>query len=192
MAEQQRSNVVDFTKDLHPDFVKWCVCPLALLLLLAIVLIVVILKMFHVEDPIMKINIVDVAKLNHLNTTTLIADVSIKSPNFASFEYSNTTTTLYYHGIMVGKARGPPGRAKARSTIRMTITMNVITQCIVSSPYFKKDLLSGVFITIGNFSRVPRKVKILNLFKKHVVTTNCTTIFSIFTQEFKEQICKWK
>ncbi|KAJ1396203.1 Late embryogenesis abundant protein [Sesbania bispinosa] len=193
MAEQPRSNEVDFTKDLHPDFIKRCVCPLALLMLLATVLIVVILTIFHVKHPIVQINSVGVAKLNPISNTTLIADVSIKNPNFASFEYSNTTTTLYYHGIMVGEARGPPRRAKARHTIRMTVTMNVITQRIICSPYFKKDLRSGVFITIGRFSGVPGKVKILNLFKKHVVvTTNSTTTFRIFTQVFKEQICKWK
>ncbi|KAJ1388152.1 Late embryogenesis abundant protein [Sesbania bispinosa] len=173
-------------------FMKLCVCLLALLLLLAAILIgVAILTVFHVNDPIMQINNVKVAKFNLLGNTTLIADVSMKNPNVASFEYSNTTTTLYYRGIMVGEARGPPGKAKARHTIRMNMTMNVITPRIVSSPYFKKDLHSGVF-TIGSFSRVPGKVKILNLFKKHVVvTTDCITTFSIFSQETNKQICKW-
>ncbi|KAJ1381396.1 Late embryogenesis abundant protein [Sesbania bispinosa] len=173
-------------------FIKRCVFLLALLLLLAALLIgVAILTVFHVKDPIMYINNVKVAKFNPFGNTTLIADVSIKNTNFASFEYSNTTTTLNYRGIKVGEERGPPGKAKARHTLRMNTTMNVITPRIVSSPYFKKDLHSRVF-TMSNFSRVPGKVKILNLFKQHVVvTTDCITTFSIFSQEIKKHICMW-
>ncbi|KAJ1381400.1 Late embryogenesis abundant protein [Sesbania bispinosa] len=173
-------------------FIKQCVFLLALLLLLAALLIgVAILTVFHVKDPNMQINNVKDAKFNPIGNTTLIADVSMKNPNFASFEYSNTTTTLYYRGIMVGEERGPPGKAKARHTLRMNTTMNVITPRIVSSPYFKKDLHSGVF-TMSSFSRVPGKVNILNLFKQHVVvTTDCITTFSIFSQEIKKHICMW-
>ncbi|KAJ1379927.1 Late embryogenesis abundant protein [Sesbania bispinosa] len=97
-------------------FMKRFVCPLALLLLLAAEIIgVVILTMFHVKDPIMQINNVKVTEFNPIGNTTLITDVSMKNPNFASFEYNNTTTTLYYRGIMVGEARGPPGKAKAKA-----------------------------------------------------------------------------
>ncbi|KAJ1388150.1 Late embryogenesis abundant protein [Sesbania bispinosa] len=107
-------------------FMKRCVCLLALLLLLAAVLIgIAILTVFHVNDPIMQINNVKVAKFNLLSNTTLIADVSMKNPNFASFEYSNTTTTMYYRGIMVGEARGQPGKVKARHAIRMNMTRNL-------------------------------------------------------------------
>ncbi|TKY45814.1 Late embryogenesis abundant protein [Spatholobus suberectus] len=145
-------------------------------------------------------NGVKITKLELVNTITpkpganmsLIADVSVKNPNVASFRYSNTTTSLYYRGVMVGEARGPPGRAKARRTIRMNVTVDVITDRIISIPDFGTDLGSGL-LTMCSFSRVPGQVKILNLFKRHVVVKmNCSTTFNISTRAIKEQSCQRK
>ncbi|XP_061349924.1 late embryogenesis abundant protein At1g64065 [Gastrolobium bilobum] len=181
-------------------FIKRCACPLAFLLLLAIVIIALIFTVFRIKDPIIKMNGVKVTKLELVNSITpkpgvnmsLIADISVKNPNVASFRYSNTTTTLYYHGIMVGEARGPPGRAKARRTIRMNVTVDVITDRIMSSPDLTTELGSGL-LTMNSFSRVPGRVKILNLFKKHIVVKmNCTTTFNISTRAIEEQNCKRK
>lgn len=167
------------------------------LLLLAILIIVLIFTVFRVKDPVITMNGVRITKLELSNTMTLqtranmslVADVSVKNPNVASFRYSNTTTSLYYRGVMVGEARGPPGRAKARRTIRMNVTIDVITDRVVSSPDFTTDLGSGL-MTMSSFSRVPGQVKILNLFKRHVVVKmNCSTTFNISTQAIKEQSC---
>ncbi|KAK7382037.1 hypothetical protein VNO80_00682 [Phaseolus coccineus] len=184
-------------KQAHKKLIKRCACPLIFLLLLAIVIIVLIFTVFRVKDPVITMNGVKITKLELSNTMTpqsganmsLVADVSVKNPNVASFRYSNTTTSLYYRGIMVGEARGPPGRAKARRTIRMNVTIDVIADRVVSSPDFRTDLGSGL-MTMSSFSRVPGQVKILNLFKRHVVVKmNCSTTFNISTQAIKEQSC---
>ncbi|XP_014515388.1 late embryogenesis abundant protein At1g64065 [Vigna radiata var. radiata] len=181
----------------HKKLIKRCACPLISLLLLAILIIVLIFTVFRVKDPVITMNGVRITKLELSNTMTLqtranmslVADVSVKNPNVASFRYSNTTTSLYYRGVMVGEARGPPGRAKARRTIRMNVTIDVITDRVVSSPDFTTDLGSGL-MTMSSFSRVPGQVKILNLFKRHVVVKmNCSTTFNISTQAIKEQSC---
>lgn len=91
----------------------------------------------------------------------------------------------------MGEARGPPGRAKARRTLRMNVTIDVIMDRVVSSPDFATDLGSGL-LTMSSFSRVSGQVKILNLIKRHVVKMNCTTTFNISTQAIKEQSCKRK
>ncbi|KAK7349475.1 hypothetical protein VNO77_06869 [Canavalia gladiata] len=188
------------TSPARTKFIKWWACPLAFLLLLAIIIIVLIFTVFHVKDPDIRMNGVKITKLELVNTLTpkpganmsLIADVSVKNPNVASFRYSNTTTSLFYHGIMVGEARGPPGRAKAKRTIRMNVSIDVITDRIVSNPDFRTDFVSGL-LTMTSFSRVPGQVKILNLFKKHIVVKmNCTTTFNISTQGIQEQSCKRK
>ncbi|RDX89007.1 Late embryogenesis abundant protein, partial [Mucuna pruriens] len=180
--------------------IKRCACPLTFLLLLAIVIIILIFTVFRVKEPVITMNGVKITKLELVNSTTpqpganmsLIADVSVKNPNAASFRYSNTTTSLYYHGMVVGEARGPPGRAKARRTIRMNVTVDVITNRIISTPNFMTDLASGL-LTVSSFSRVPGQVKILNMFKRHVVVKmNCTTTFNISTQAIQHQSCKRK
>ncbi|ESW07142.1 hypothetical protein PHAVU_010G105100 [Phaseolus vulgaris] len=188
-------------KQAHKKLIKRCACPLISLLLLAIVVIVLIFTVFRVKDPVMTMNGIKITTLELSNTDmtpqsganmSLVADVSVKNPNVASFKYSNTTTSLYYRGIMVGEARLPPGRAKARRTIRMNVTIDVITDRLVSSPDFRTDLGSGL-MTMSSFSRVPGQVKILNLFKRHVVVKmNCSTTFNISTQAIKEQSCLGK
>lgn len=72
----------------------------------------------------------------------------------------------------------------------MNVTIDVITDRVVSSPDFATDLGSGL-LTMSSFSRVPGQVKILNLIKRHV-KMNCTTTFNISTQAIKEQSCKRK
>ncbi|XP_057454700.1 uncharacterized protein LOC130746168 [Lotus japonicus] len=182
-------------------FIKRFACPLVFLLLLAVVIIVLIFTVFRIKNPVIKMNSIQITNLNLTNIVaakpgvnlSVIADVSVKNPNAASFRYSNTTTSLYYRGVMVGEARGPPGRAKAGRTIRMNLTVDVITDRInLSSSDLRNDLSSGV-LTMNSFSRVPGQVKILNLFKKHVVVKmNCSTTFNVTTREIQEQNCKRK
>lgn len=199
-SSDEDDNTLHHQSQAHKKFIKRCACPLAFSILIAIVIIVLIFTIFRVKDPVITMNGVKITKLELVNNSiitpksganmSLIADVSVKNPNVASFRYSNTTTSLYYHGIMVGEAHGPPGKAKARRTIRMNVTVDVVTDRVVSSPDFISDLGLGL-LTMSSFSRVPGQVKILNLFKRHVVVKmNCTTTFNISTQAIKEQSCK--
>ncbi|KAK7274292.1 hypothetical protein RIF29_15375 [Crotalaria pallida] len=173
-------------------FNNCCACLFAFLLLLAIIIIVLRFTIFRVREPVITMNGVNVTKLDLVNNISLIADVSIENPNFVSFKYSNTTTNLNYHGIIVGEARGPPGRAKARRTTRMNVTVDVITNRVMSNSNFSADFGSGL-LTMSTFSRVPGQVKILKLFKKHVVVKmNCTITFNVTSQGIQDQNCKQK
>uniref|UniRef100_A0A0R0IZS9 Uncharacterized protein n=1 Tax=Glycine max TaxID=3847 RepID=A0A0R0IZS9_SOYBN len=51
-------------------------------------------------------------------------------------QYHKAPTGQHHHGVLVREARGPPGRAKARRTLRMNVTIDVITDRVVSSPDF--------------------------------------------------------
>uniref|UniRef100_A0A2N9GUH8 Late embryogenesis abundant protein LEA-2 subgroup domain-containing protein n=1 Tax=Fagus sylvatica TaxID=28930 RepID=A0A2N9GUH8_FAGSY len=100
-------------------YLKCCGCFTALLLILAVLIIVLTFTVFHIRDPMVRINSLTLQNLANGTVRqgvniTLIADVSVKNPNAASFIYSNSTTTIYYHGEMVGEARIPSGKAKAR------------------------------------------------------------------------------
>ncbi|KAI4328845.1 hypothetical protein L6164_021168 [Bauhinia variegata] len=204
VADRPSSGDDDDTLDLkrirRRKIMKWCVCMTCFLLLVTTVIIVLIFTVFRVRDPIIRMNGFRVTKLELINKTipkpgvnmSVIADVSVKNPNAASFRYSNTTATLYYHGITVGEARGPPGQSKARRTTRMNITIDIITDRLLSSPNLSTDVDSGL-LTMSIYSTVPGRVKILNLFRKHVVVkTNCTATVNISSQAIKEQKCKRK
>ncbi|KAL6128633.1 hypothetical protein ACLB2K_071988 [Fragaria x ananassa] len=181
-------------------FINCCGCITAVVLIQAVVIIILAFTVFRVKEPKIMMNKVTVTKLELVNGTTpkpgtnisLTADVSVKNPNVASFKYSNTTTTLYYHGTVVGEARGPPGRAKARRTMRMNITVDIITDILTTNPNLKTDVGSGL-LTMSSYSRIPGRVNMLNIVKKHVVVKmNCTMTVNISSQAIQEQKCKRK
>ncbi|XVF33249.1 hypothetical protein REPUB_Repub17cG0152700 [Reevesia pubescens] len=181
-------------------FIKCCGCISALMIIPAVVIIILIFTVFRVKDPTIKMNGVTVTNLELINGTTprpgsnisLIADVSVKNPNVASFKFRNTTTTLYYYGTVVGDARGPAGSAKARRTMRMNITVDIITDRLLASPNLVADVSSGT-LTMSSYSRIGGRVNMLNIIKKHVtVTMNCSMTVNISSQAIQEQKCKRK
>ncbi|XWS32118.1 hypothetical protein CRYUN_Cryun23aG0133500 [Craigia yunnanensis] len=180
--------------------IKCCGCIATVMIFQAVVIIILIFTVFRVKDPVIKMNGVIVTKLELGNGTTfkpgsnisLLADVSVKNPNVASFKYRNTTTTLYYYGTVVGDARGPAGRAKAQRTMRMNITVDIITDRLLASPNFVADLSSGT-LTLSSYSGVGGRINMLNIIKKHVtVKMNCSMEVNISTQEIQEHKCKRK
>ncbi|KAF8412182.1 hypothetical protein HHK36_000141 [Tetracentron sinense] len=179
-------------------YIKCCGCIMALMLIQAVTIIVLIFTVFRVKDPIIKMNGVKVQQFQLINGTipapgvnmTLIADVSVKNPNVASFKFGNTTTTLYYWGTVVGEARNPPGQAKARRTLRMNITIEIIPDRLLANPNLISDVGSKL-LTMSTYTRSGGRVKILKIIKKHVVVKmNCTVTVNITSQEIQEQKCK--
>ncbi|PIN13679.1 hypothetical protein CDL12_13700 [Handroanthus impetiginosus] len=186
------------TKVRRRRWLKCCGCVTAILLIQAIVIVILIFTVFKVKDPIIRMNGVTVQSLDLINGTTprpgsnmsIIADVSVKNPNFASFKYKNTTTTLFYRGTVIGDAHGPPGSARARRTMRMNVTVDIITDRLLTQPNLSSDINSGL-LTISSYTRVGGKVKII--FKKHVtVTMNCSMTVNITSRAIQQQKCKRK
>ncbi|KAJ8748960.1 hypothetical protein K2173_013398 [Erythroxylum novogranatense] len=180
--------------------IKLCWCITAFLVIVAIVVTVLIFTIFRVKDPIIKMNGVTISKLELINGTipdpksniTLLADLSVKNPNLASFKYSNTTTSIFYHGGLVGEVRGPPGRAKPRRTMRMNLTVDIMTDRLISDPNLFADVSSGV-VTMTSFSRVPGKMKFLKIIRKHVtVKMNCSLELNVLSQKIHTQKCNRK
>ncbi|KAB1219514.1 hypothetical protein CJ030_MR3G012310 [Morella rubra] len=180
--------------------IKCCGYIAALMAIQAVVIVILIFTVFRVKDPIIKMNGVTITRLELINNTTpkpgvnmsLTADVSVKNPNVASFKYRNTTTTLFYHGAVVGEARVPPGQAKPRRTMQMNISVDIITDRLLSSPNLQADVGSGL-LTMSSYSRIPGRVKMLSIIKKHVVVKmNCTMTVNISSRAIQNQKCKRK
>lgn len=181
--------------------IKCCGCITAVLLTAAIVIVILIFTIFRIKNPWIKLNGVTITQLELINNTnipkpgvniSLIADVSVKNPNIASFRYNNTTSAIYYHGEVVGEARGPPGRAKARRTMRMNVTVDIMTGKLVSSPNLSTEAGTGL-LTMDSYSKIPGRVKLLNIIKKHItVTMNCSITVNISSQAIQAQKCRKK
>ncbi|KAL3655645.1 hypothetical protein CASFOL_000041 [Castilleja foliolosa] len=146
--------------------------------------IALIFTVFKVKDPVIQMNSVAVALLDLVSGTTtpwpgsnmtLDADFSVKNPNYESFRYQNTTTTIYYCGVLIGEARGPPGRARARTrqTMRVNVTVDVMTDRVISQPRLGSDI-SSELLTMSSYTVVDGRVKILMIRKHVTVRINMT------------------
>ncbi|KAM7508612.1 hypothetical protein LguiA_019065 [Lonicera macranthoides] len=180
--------------------IKCCGCISATLLVQAIVIVILIFTVFKFKDPVIKMNGVTVDRLDLINGTiprpgsnmSLTADVSVKNPNYASFKYRNTTTSLYYRGSIVGEARGPPGKAKARRTMRFNVSVDIITDQLLGNPNLQSDMSSNL-LTMTTYTKIGGRVKLLKIIKKHVtVNMNCSMTINVTSREIQDQKCKRK
>ena len=74
----------------------------------------------------------------------------------------------------------------------MNITVNIFTDRLMSNPNVRADMGSRL-LTMNSYSRIPGKVKMLNIIKKHVVMKmNCTIAINISSQAIQEQKCMRK
>ena len=111
---------------------KCCGCAAALVLIQAVVVLILIFTVFQVKDPVLRMNSfkmdgLDLSNPNSGRNLTVPADVSVKNRNVASFKFTNATlTTIYYDGVAVGEGRTPPGVARARRTLRLNVTIDVM------------------------------------------------------------------
>lgn len=180
-------------------YIKCCGCVTAIFLILAVIILVLSFTVFHVKNPVIRMNKITLQQLDLLlrNGTyqsdvnvTFLADVSVKNPNVASFKFNNGTTTIYYGGKMVGEARTPPGKAKAWRTFHMNVTVNIIPDKMLDVPSLMSDLSSRV-LTMTSNTIIGGKVKILKIFKKYVVVeVNCSVTYNISLQAIQEENCR--
>lgn len=195
--EESHSN----TKEIHRKRLvrKCCSCAAAVLLVAAALILILAFTVFKVKNPVITLNGVNIEKLEFVNGTsmpkpgsnmTLRADISVKNLNYASMEYGNTSSSLLYHGTVVGEARGPPGTTRARRTARMNITVDIMTDRIVSQPSLSGDMSKGM-LTINSYTRVEGKVKFLKVIEKHlVVKMNCSVSLNVSSRQIQHQECQ--
>ncbi|XP_009334495.1 late embryogenesis abundant protein At1g64065 [Pyrus x bretschneideri] len=177
-------------------YVHCCGCVSAVFLIIAVTAIVLGFTVFHVKDPKIKMNEVTVQRLELANGTlrsdtniTLLADVSVKNPNVASFKYSNATTLVYYSGTEVGEGRTPAGVAKARRTSRMNVTVDIVPRKILGVPGLMREVASGE-LTMTTYTRIQGKVKVVMVKKNVVVELNCTVRYNFSSGEIQREDCK--
>ncbi|PKI38274.1 hypothetical protein CRG98_041321 [Punica granatum] len=84
------------------------------------------------------------------------------------------------------EAHGLPGRARPRRTMRMNTTVDIIPDTLMLSP----NLSSGLLLT-SSYLRIPRRMKMLNIIKKHVIMKmRRAMVVNISSQAIQEQKCK--
>ncbi|XP_062074464.1 uncharacterized protein LOC133778521 [Humulus lupulus] len=180
-------------------YVKCCGCVTAILVLIAVTFIILAFTVFHVRGPIVKMITVtgdprQLANITALvaasSNLTLIADMSVKNPNVASYRFGNTTTAVYCGGAEVGEGRNLGGIARARRTMRMNLTVDVSPAKLLTAPGFLAEYQANKSLTMNSFTRIVGRVKILNIVKKEVVVRlNCTVTYNLSSNAIQRQHC---
>lgn len=167
--------------------VRCCGCTVAVLLIISVTVIVLFTTVFRVHDPTVLINIVMIQRPEMANNgtirtdvnVTLLSDVSIKNPNVAGFKLTDTITSVYYNGTLVGEVTNYAGgtAVKARRSFRRNVTVELIPDKIMGAPSFGRDISLGS-LTLRSSSRISGRVKIIKIIKKELtVELDCTTIY---------------
>ncbi|KAF8088317.1 hypothetical protein N665_0546s0045 [Sinapis alba] len=181
--------------------IKCLICIIVTSLVLTTVVLTLVFMVFRVKAPIIEMNGVTVngqdstagTQILLLGTNiSMIVDVSVKNPNSVTFRYSNTTTDIYYKGIVVGEARGPPGKARAHGKARMNMTVDIRIDRLVLEPGLVREVSVSGLVNLWSYTKVSGKVKIMGIVKKHVtVKMNCTMAVDISRQAIIQDVeCK--
>ncbi|PON97738.1 Immunoglobulin-like fold containing protein [Trema orientale] len=178
------------------SYAKCCGCAAAIIVIIAVAMLILAFTVFHVRGPIVRMNSVTVDPLQIGNGTirtgsnlTLVADVSVKNPNAASFRFGNTTTAVYYGGAAVGEGMNPAGLARARRTMRMNLTVEIVRARLMAAPGLMAEVGSGS-LTMDSYTKIEGRVKILNIVKKSVeVKLNCTLTYNFTSKGIERQKC---
>lgn len=130
-----------------------------------IIIVTILLILLHKTPPKLRFQTLTIERLT-LNTTSfrvrLDGEVALKNPNFGQFKFPEGKIVILYRNNSVGGAVIPAGRAKARSTEKMNVTV------VAESKDFGGEgrmTLSSNAVLNGRISVSKRKVK---------ATMNCT------------------
>ncbi|KAL1532746.1 late embryogenesis abundant protein-like protein [Salvia divinorum] len=175
---------------------KCCGCSAALLLILAVAILILMLTIFNVKHPTLEINSVKIDGLgllsNNTNSNTnltLVAGVSIKNPNAASFKFHEAATDVYYDGTLVGESRAPAGEAGPRRTRRMDVLADLMVDRLVGVSRFGSDFERGS-LAISTYTRVKGVVKITDVIKRSfVLNIKCGMNVDVRSQVVQGRSC---
>jgi hypothetical protein len=173
-------------------------------ILVAATLLAVTLTVYRVREPVMTMNAISLKDPGAAATAaysstpppvltlTVVADVSVRNPNAASLWYGATETSVYYRSRRVGEARGPPGTAPARRTMRMNVTVDVAVGALLGDPAFLDDVAAGGAVEVATATRVRGRVAVLGgLVRRRVVLEmNCTATIAVADMSISDQSCE--
>ncbi|TXG50586.1 hypothetical protein EZV62_023110 [Acer yangbiense] len=170
-------------------YIQCCGC-LTVLLLIPVVVIIVLFTVFHVKNPGIRMNSVSIQQQLEVDgdqNMTLVVDVQMKNPNYASFKFGNATTVVYYDGVAVGEGRIPAGMAKARWTLQMNVTVDIVPEKVLIVQKLKSDNMSSETLNFSSYTRIVGKVKMLKIIKKNVVVVlNCSVTYNVTSQVIQD------
>ncbi|KAL7146241.1 hypothetical protein ABFS83_06G027200 [Erythranthe nasuta] len=144
------------------------------IILQTLIIVVFGLIFLRVTTPKIRFSSITVEKLT-VNSTTpsfsikLNGEVTVKNSNFGHFKFSDSEISVLYRGSAVGNAAVPAGRAGARSTKKMNLTVAVESKS-GSTANLGGDLNSGK-IALTSQATLSGKIHLFKVIKKRKTAT---------------------
>lgn len=186
---------VEFTSRRRQRCIKCCGCSVAASLILLVTVLILMLTVLHVKDPLLKLNSVTINGVDSLSVNnsnrnmTLVADVTLKNPNAASFRFYNATTHVYYGGSVVGEGRMEAGRVGARRSVGVSVAVEVVVGKMVGVESFGSDLSRGI-LGIRMLTRMSGRVRVRGVSKRSVVVEmNCSMNVNVSRKDIEDRDC---
>nr|XP_010931925.1 uncharacterized protein LOC105052703 [Elaeis guineensis] len=157
------------------------------IVLLIVTLVILYFTMFKPKDPEVETTLVNIRNIEFglfptptLNLS-LALDIFINNRNYAAFKNDNTTTNIYYRGVLVGLSPIEAGTVRPRGTKNISCVAKIQVEKIISNPYFLPDIASGP-LNLTSSTNMDGKAMVLKIFKLrasiHVACNISVFVFS--------------
>ena len=115
---------------------------------------------------------------------------TVKNTNFGHFKYELGTVTFAYKGTPVGQATIQKARARARSTKKVDVVVDLSSSSLSNTNELGSDISLGV-IPLTSYSKLDGKIHLMKVIKrKKSAQMNCTMEIEIASKTLENIICK--
>ncbi|XP_022733103.1 late embryogenesis abundant protein At1g64065-like [Durio zibethinus] len=162
------------------------------------VILVFALTVMRVKNPKVRIGRVTIETMETNNTGAaaasfdlkFIAQVTVKNTNFGHYKFDNSTMTFLYDGVIVGEAIIPKARARARSTKKLDVTVEVNSRALTTTTGLESELSSNL-LTLNSQAKLKGQVELMKVMKKKKSPEmNCILTFNVSTRNLQDLNCK--
>ncbi|XP_015896529.3 late embryogenesis abundant protein At1g64065 [Ziziphus jujuba] len=165
------------------------------IVLQSIFILVFALVVLRPKSPSVKLRSVTVKSLRYTTSplpslnATLVAEISIKNPNFGSFKFENSAVSFLYEGKQINGKKTVKGNVSARETKRFNVSVEVRSSRLSEKQNLVNDLNSGI-VKLSSLARIVGKVHLIKILKtKKTKEMNCTMSINLKNRTIKDLLC---
>ncbi|KAH1075160.1 hypothetical protein J1N35_027488 [Gossypium stocksii] len=97
--------------------------------------------------------------------TILLTFITVKNTNFGDFRFDNTTGSVSCGLVVVGEFKIPTGRAHARKTKRLNVSVDVSSVRVPNTTSLSGNISSGI-LELSSHVKLSGKLNIMNIMKR--------------------------
>ncbi|PIN20090.1 hypothetical protein CDL12_07225 [Handroanthus impetiginosus] len=170
--------------------VAFIVFQTAVILIFGLTIMKVRTPRFRVRSASFNTFNVATANTNPSFNIQMLAELGVKNANFGHYKYQNSTIEFYYRGTKVGEAPVPKARAKARSTRKFNVIVD-LSSTNVPTNLLADEFRNSAIIPLTSQSKLRGKVEIMKIMKKNKSTNmNCTMEINISSEQLGNISCR--